>query len=162
MEILVGKLPVGGDMLRRSAEKTMDQLGQRIAYLTGEGLNFAKPQTAEAAGLAVKKGLLGSTEFGVGNQLGWLGQFKNEAATTGLYPDYKKSKTKTDEYWKTFKDSYYTNKFTNYIPYNLDKTRLMTYSKILSPTDVQQSNLKDIYSVTNSTWDKFNLKKTLN
>jgi hypothetical protein len=38
----------------------------------------------------------------------------------------------------------------------------MTYSKILSPTDVQQSNLKDIYSTVNSTWDKFNLKNTLN
>ena len=80
IESIVGKFPVGGDILRRGAEKSMDQLGQRIAYLTGEGLNFAKPQTTEAAGLAVKKGILGNTEFGVGNQLGWLGQFKNEAA----------------------------------------------------------------------------------
>jgi outer membrane protein OmpA-like peptidoglycan-associated protein len=105
----------------------------------------------------------------ISKNVGWVtelnlatGQFKNEPATTGLYPDYKKSKTKTDEYWKTFKDSYYTNKFTNYIPYNLDKTRQMTYSKILSPADVQQTNLKDIYSTVNSTWDKFNLKNTLN
>jgi len=80
MEILVGKLPVGGDILRRGAEKAMDQLGQRISYLSGEGLNFAKPKTFEQAGLSVKKGLLGSVEDGVGNQLGWLGKFKNEAA----------------------------------------------------------------------------------
>ena len=105
----------------------------------------------------------------ISKNIGWVyyldlttGTFKNEAATTGLYPQYKTSKDTTDALWKVFKDLYYTNKFTNYIPFNLEKTRELTYSKILQPTDDQQNNLKNLYTNQNSTDDKFNLKKTLN
>jgi hypothetical protein len=97
----------------------------------------------------------------ISKNVGWVYSL-NEPLPTGLYTDYKKSKETTDVYWKTFKDDFYTNKYTTYNPYNLDKTREFTYSKILTPTDIQQNNLKDIYSTKNSTWDKFNLKKTLN
>jgi len=105
----------------------------------------------------------------ISKNVGWAfyldttnGTFKNEAAQKGLYPSYKKSKDSTDAPFKLFDDLYYKNKFTNYIPYNLEKTRKMTYSKILTPTDDEQNNLKDIYSNRNSIWDKFNLKKSLN
>ena len=105
----------------------------------------------------------------IAKNVGWnfsldltTGVFKNEPLSTGLYTDYKKAKENTDAYFLSFKDNFYTKKYTNYLPYNLEKTRQMTYSKILTPTDTQQNNLKDIYSTKNSTWDKFNLKKTLN
>ena len=105
----------------------------------------------------------------IAKNVGWnfsldltTGVFKNEPLSTGLYVDYKKAKENTDAYFLSFKDNFYTKKYTNYLPYNLEKTRQMTYTKILTPTDTQQNNLKDIYSTKNSTWDKFNLKKTLN
>jgi len=105
----------------------------------------------------------------IAKNVGWnfsldltTGSFKNEPTSTGLYVDYKKAKENTDAYFLSFKDNFYTNKYKNYLPYNLEKKREFTYSKILTPTDTQQNNLKDIYSIKNSTWDKFNLKKTLN
>ena len=74
----------------------------------------------------------------ISKNVGWIyslnlttGTFKNEPLPTGLYTDYKKSKETTDVYWKTFKDDFYTNKYTTYNPYNLDKKREFTYSKIL-------------------------------
>ena len=105
----------------------------------------------------------------IAKNVGWnfsldltTGVFKNEPLSVGLYADYKKAKEDTDVYFLTFKDNFYRNKYTNYLPYNLEKQREFTYSKILTPTDAQQTNLKDIYSAKNSTGDKFNLKKTLN
>jgi len=105
----------------------------------------------------------------IAKNVGWnfsldltTGSFKNEPTSTGLYVDYKKAKENTDAYFLSFKDNFYTNKFTNYIPFNLEKTRELTYSKILQPTDDQQNNLKNLYTNQNSTDDKFNLKKTLN
>lgn len=92
----------------------------------------------------------------------YLPPITNAPSTTGLYPEYKKSKNDTDPLLKFFEDQYFKNKFTNYLPYNLEKQRKLTYSKILTPSDSDQNNLKDIYSNKNSSGDKFNLKKSFN
>jgi hypothetical protein len=99
--------------------------------------------------------------------LGWgisaninTGQFSSGPIGTGLYSQYKKSKTTVDTFFKNFKDNYFTNTFNTFNPYNINKERVMNYKTqipIVPPSDV---NLKDIYSSVNSIWDKFNLKKT--
>ena len=81
---------------------------------------------------------------------------------TGLVDSYTKSKTIVDNRFKSFNDNFYKNKYNTYNPYNKDKTRIMSYGQILSPTSDQQNNLKDIYNDRNSLWDKFNLKKSFN
>jgi hypothetical protein len=103
----------------------------------------------------------------ISKNIGWsfdlnltTGQFTNQPTPNGLYSEYKKSKETTDNIFKFFEDNFFKNTFTNYIPYNLEKQRNFKYSKILTPTDIDQNNLKDIYSIKNSVWDKFNLKKS--
>jgi hypothetical protein len=81
---------------------------------------------------------------------------------TGLIPTYNNSKTIVDNRFKSFNDNFYNQTYNTYNPYNKDKTRIMLYSTIVSPTDDQQNNLKDINNNTNSLWDKFNLKVSFN
>jgi hypothetical protein len=97
----------------------------------------------------------------ISTNVGWS-LTSNSAKSSGLYPSYKTSKENSTKPIGEFKDGYYKTYFALYNPFNLEKTRKMTYSKILTPTDDQQNNLKDIYNTRNSLWDKFNLKKSLN
>jgi len=88
------------------------------------------------------------------------GQYTNQALPTGLYTSYKKSKDKIDERFKKFKDQYYTNKFNTFNPFNKDKTRNLYYVTQSPLQPFADTNLKELWSETNSTWDKFNLKKS--
>jgi hypothetical protein len=88
------------------------------------------------------------------------GQYTNQALPTGLYASYKKSKDKIDERFKKFKDQYYTNKFNTFNPFNKDKTRNLYYVTQSPLQPFADTNLKELWSETNSTWDKFNLKKS--
>ena len=84
----------------------------------------------------------------------------NQPIPNGLYLNYEVSKKKVDASFKKFKDDYFNNTFNTFKPYNESKTRIMTYEIILTSTAPYDDELKDIYSDSNSSGDKFNLKKT--
>ena len=92
----------------------------------------------------------------------WDTYFTNIVATpqTGLGADYLKSKNTQDANLKKFRDDYYSNKYTNYRPYDVSKERLCVLETKLPPLAPSDSNLKDLYSQVNSTGNKFNLKKS--
>jgi outer membrane protein OmpA-like peptidoglycan-associated protein len=83
--------------------------------------------------------------------------------TSGLYQDFERSKTKTDEIFKKFKDDFLNGFIPNntYTPFQ-EKERIMDYQKqnpVIPPYD---ENLRDLTSKNDVNWDYFNLKKTLN
>jgi hypothetical protein len=85
-----------------------------------------------------------------------------DADGSGLKSSYNKSKKNVDDRFKNFNDNFYKNKYNTYNPYNKEKTRILLYESqnpVVVPND---SNLKELWSDQNSTWDKFNLKKTFN
>jgi outer membrane protein OmpA-like peptidoglycan-associated protein len=84
----------------------------------------------------------------------------NEPIPNGLYSNYEVSKKTVDESFKKFKDDYFNKTFNTFKPYNESKKRIMTYEIILTSTSPYDDELKDIYSDSNSSGDKFNLKKT--
>ena len=84
----------------------------------------------------------------------------NEPIPNGLYSNYEVSKKTVDASFKKFKDDYFNNTFNTFKPYNESKKRIMTYEIILTSTAPYDNELKDIYSDSNSSGDKFNLKKT--
>ena len=84
----------------------------------------------------------------------------NEPIPNGLYSNYEVSKKTVDASFKKFKDDYFNNTFNTFKPYNESKKRIMTYEIILTSTAPYDDELKDIYSDSNSSGDKFNLKKT--
>ena len=92
----------------------------------------------------------------------WDTYFTNIITTpqTGLGADYLKSKNNQDANLKKFGDDYYSNKYTNYRPYDVSKERLCVLETKLPPLAPSDSNLKDIYSQVNSSGNKFNLKKS--
>jgi hypothetical protein len=92
----------------------------------------------------------------------WDTYFTNIIATpqTGLGADYLKSKNNQDANLKKFRDDYYSNKYTNYRPYDVSKERLCVLETKLPPLAPSDSNLKDLYSQVNSSGNKFNLKKS--
>ena len=92
----------------------------------------------------------------------WDTYFTNIITTpqTGLGADYLKSKNNQDANLKKFRDDYYSNKYTNYRPYDVSKERLCVLETKLPPLAPSDSNLKDIYSQVNSSGNKFNLKKS--
>ena len=101
------------------------------------------------------------------NNLGWnlnlnlsTGQFVSQPIPNGLYSNYEVSKKTVDDSFKKFKDDYFNNAFNTFKPYNESKTRILTYEIILTSTSPYDTQLKDIYSDSNSVGDKFNLKKT--
>ena len=89
----------------------------------------------------------------------WV-DFLSKNVNEELVKNYKNSKTETEKHFKTFKDDYFNNTFNIFKPYNESKKRIMTYEKILTSTSPYDDELKNIYSDSNSSGDKFNLKKT--
>ena len=101
------------------------------------------------------------------NNLGWnfnlnlsTGQFVSQPIPNGLYSNYEASKKTVDDSFKKFRDNYFNNTFNTFKPYNESKTRILSYEIILTSTSPYDTELKDIYSDSNSSGDKFNLKKT--
>jgi len=101
------------------------------------------------------------------NNLGWnfnlnltTGQFVSQPIPNGLYSNYEVSKKTVDDSFKKFRDDYFNNTFNTFKPYNESKTRILTYEIILTSTSPYDTDLQNIYSNTNSSGDKFNLKKT--
>jgi outer membrane protein OmpA-like peptidoglycan-associated protein len=99
------------------------------------------------------------------NNLGWklivsLTQYVSEPIPNGLYSNYEVSKKTVDDSFKKFRDDYFNNTFNTFKPYNESKTRILSYEIILTSTSPYDTELKDIYSDSNSAGDKFNLKKT--
>jgi hypothetical protein len=89
----------------------------------------------------------------------WV-DFLSKNVNEELVKNYKNSKTETEKHFKKFKDDYFNNTFNTFKPYNESKKRIMTYEIILTSTSPYDTQLKDIYSDSNSSGDKFNLKKT--
>jgi hypothetical protein len=93
--------------------------------------------------------------------LGWKYDLPvNEPIPNGLYSNYEVSKKTVDASFKKFKDDYFNKTFNTFNPYSDSKKRIMTYEIILTSTAPYDDELKDIYSDSNSSGDKFNLKKT--
>ena len=92
----------------------------------------------------------------------WDTYFTNIITTpqTGLGADYLTSKNTQDANLKKFRDDYYSNKYTNYRPYDVSKERLCALVTKLPPLAPSDSNMKDLYSQVNSGGNKFNLKKS--
>ncbi len=90
----------------------------------------------------------------------WDTYFTNIITTpqTGLGADYLTSKNTQDANLKKFRDDYYSNKYTNYRPYDVSKERLCVLVTKLPPLAPSYSNMKDLYSQVNSGGNKFNLK----
>jgi outer membrane protein OmpA-like peptidoglycan-associated protein len=84
--------------------------------------------------------------------------FKN--VNEELVKNYNDSKTETDKHFKKFKDDYFNNTFNTFQTGLTTKTRIMTYEIILTSTAPYDEDLKKIYLDSNSSGDKFNLKKT--
>ena len=89
----------------------------------------------------------------------WV-DFLSKNVNEELVKNYKNSKTETEKHFKKFKDDYFNNTFNTFKPYNESKKRIMTYVIILTSTAPYDNELKAIYSDSNSSGDKFNLKKT--
>ena len=89
----------------------------------------------------------------------WV-DFLSKNVNEELVKNYKNSKTETDKHFKKFKDDYFKNNFNTYKTTFASKKRIMTYVIILTSTSPYDTQLKDIYSDSNSSGDKFNLKKT--
>jgi hypothetical protein len=89
----------------------------------------------------------------------WV-DFLSKNVNEELVKNYKNSKTETEKHFKKFKDDYFNNTFNTFKPYNESKKRIMTYEIILTSTAPYDEDLKKIYSDSNSSGDKFNLKKT--
>jgi hypothetical protein len=86
--------------------------------------------------------------------------FLSKNVNEELVKNYKNSKTETDKHFKKFKDDYFKNNFNTYKTTFTSKKRIMTYEIILTSTAPYDEDLKKIYSDSNSSGDKFNLKKT--
>ena len=81
----------------------------------------------------------------------------------GLYQDFERSKKKTDEQFKKFKDEFLNTFLPNntYTPFSQDKERIMDYKK-QNPTQAPyDQQLKDIWSTVDVQSTYFNLKKTM-
>ena len=89
----------------------------------------------------------------------WV-DFLSKNVNEELVKNYNNSKTETDKHFKKFKDDYFNNIFNTYKTTLSSKKRIMTYEIILTSTAPYDAELKDIYSDSNSSGDKFNLKKT--
>ena len=89
----------------------------------------------------------------------WV-DFLSKNVNEELVKNYKNSKTETEKHFKKFKDDYFNNTFNTFKPYNESKKRIMNYEIILTSTAPYDEDLKKIYSDSNSSGDKFNLKKT--
>jgi hypothetical protein len=98
VENTLANVPFAAPLMRKWAEQTQNTMGEKVGELISKGLNFAKPATTEEAGVIVKQALgrvpkrgqgfqppVGKSEFGVDNQVGWLGKFKNTSQK--LYND---------------------------------------------------------------------------
>ena len=100
VENTLANVPFAAPLMRKWAEQTQNTMGEKVGELISKGLNFAKPATTEEAGVIVKQALgrvpkrgqgfqppVGKSEFGLDNQVGWLGKFKNTSQK--LYDDVK-------------------------------------------------------------------------
>ena len=96
IENTFANVPFSAPVMRQAAETTQNQMGEAVGNLISKGLNFAKPVTGEQAGKVIQESIkgtgkgklgLGATEFGIDNQVGWLGKFRNTSAK--LYDDVK-------------------------------------------------------------------------
>ena len=89
----------------------------------------------------------------------WV-DFLSKNVNEELVKNYKNSKTETEKHFKKFKDDYFNNIFNTYKTTFTSKKRIMTYVIILTSTSPYDEDLKRLYSNSNSSGDKFNLKKT--
>jgi hypothetical protein len=89
----------------------------------------------------------------------WV-DFLSKNVNEELVKNYNNSKTETDKHFKKFKDDYFNNIFNTYRTTLLSKKRILSYEIILTSTSPYDTELKDIYSDSNSSGNKFNLKKT--
>jgi len=92
----------------------------------------------------------------------WINYLRNSilgGGTNSILYKYTKSKTKSDENFKKFFDEFFNTKFVQYVPFNKDRGRLMTFEKNESPSTTLQDDLKKLGESLSSTGDKFNLKQ---
>jgi outer membrane protein OmpA-like peptidoglycan-associated protein len=84
--------------------------------------------------------------------------------SNGLYQDFKRSKTETDNLFKKFKDEVLSSFLPNntYKPFTGEKKRIMDYEKQNPTQEPKEKNLRDVWSSVDIASEQFNLKKTLN
>jgi hypothetical protein len=83
--------------------------------------------------------------------------------SSGLYQDFERSKKKTDELYKKFKDEFLITFLPNntYTPFSPEKERIMDYKKQNQTQSPYDQNLKDVWSTVDVQSTYFNLKKTM-
>lgn len=67
-----------------------------------------------------------------------------------LKQDYEDSYKASTKIFTDFKANYFTNKFTEYKPFNSGKTRVFDFSKPSTPNPANVSNIKQLYSGQNA------------
>jgi hypothetical protein len=78
---------------------------------------------------------------------------------TGLQSIYLASFVNVNQKIEKFRTDYFNSVFTNYLPYNKDKERLMWYESQNPASTTDSKDLSNLYRSINSGGDKFNLKK---
>jgi hypothetical protein len=80
-----------------------------------------------------------------------------------LKTDYTDSYNNSQKFFQNFKSKYFTNKYTEYRPFNSGKTRVFDFSKPTTPNPANLTNIKALYSGQNSGGsDSYNDKVKLN
>lgn len=77
----------------------------------------------------------------------------------GLQNAYLGSMVEVNNKIEKFRTEYFNSTFTNYLPYNKDKERLMWYQSQVPANSNDSRDLSNLYKSINSGGDKFNLKK---
>jgi hypothetical protein len=77
----------------------------------------------------------------------------------GLQNAYLASMVEVNNKIEKFRTEYFNSTFTNYLPYNKDKERLMWYQSQVPANSNDSRDLSNLYKSINSGGDKFNLKK---